>query len=89
MNLPEEKELKEFDKWKVARPTHEEHGVTDTWETPLSDQLKSGNPRNWHLNGNMLHCDTDFGPMKQVILSDYICHGTDEKGLPILKPVVL
>lgn len=89
MNLPDEKELKWFDEVKKARPSHEEHGVVDTWEDPLSSRLISGNPRNWHLEGNELTCDTDFGPLRQRIPTDYICHGTDEKGLPILKRVVL
>lgn len=88
MNLPDEKELREFDKWRVARPSHDAHGVQDTWENPLSKQLVSGNPRNWRMVGNQLHCDTDFGPLMQLIPTDYVCHGTDEKGLPILKKVV-
>lgn len=89
MELPSEKDLRWYDYHRVARPTHEEHGVRDTADAPLSEQLQPGNPRNWHLKGNMLHCDTDFGPMAQSIPSDYVLHGTDAKGLPILKKVVL
>lgn len=89
MQLPTPKELREFDKWLKARPSHEEHGVVDTFEKPLSEQLLKGNPRNWHMEGNVLHCDTDFGPMTQIIPTDYICHGTDANNLPIIKRVVL
>lgn len=89
MNLPDEKELSQYDKWKKARPTHEEHGLKDSWENPISEQLHKGNARNWRMEGNKLLCDTDFGPMVQNISTDYICLGTDEKGLPILKKVVL
>lgn len=89
MNLPTEKELEFYDKNNVARPTHDGHSVRDSFENPLSEQLKSGNPRNWRLEGNLLHCDTDFGPMAQRIPADYVCMGTDDKGLPILKKVVL
>jgi hypothetical protein len=88
MNLPDEKELKEFDYWKVARPSHEPHGVQDTWENPLSKQLVSGNPRNWRLSGNQLTCDTDFGPLTQTIPSDHILIGEDDKHLPIFKKLV-
>lgn len=89
MQLPDEKELKWFDKVKKSRPSHEEHGVADTFENPLSEQLIDGKPRNWRMEGNELICDTDFGPLRQRIPTDYICKGTDKKGLPILVKVVL
>ena len=89
MNLPDEKTLKEFERWKKAPPSHEEHGIRDTYENPLGEQLPKGNARNWRMEGNELICDTDFGPVRQRIPTDYICHGTDDKGLPILKKLVL
>lgn len=88
MQLPDEKEFKFFDRHKVARPSHDEHGVQDTFENPLSKQLVPGNARNWRMQGNELVCDTDFGEMRQRISTDYICLGTDKAGLPILKKVV-
>lgn len=88
MILPDPKELAWFEKMKVAPPTHDNHGVQDTWENPLSDKLVAGNPRNWRMEGNRLMCDTDFGPLVQNIPTDYICLGTDQKGLPILKKVL-
>lgn len=88
MNLPDEKQLKEFDKWHKARPTLEQHGVQDTFDNPLSGQLLEAHPRNWRMEGNLLACDTDFGPLRQHISTDWICLGTDDKGLPILKKVV-
>lgn len=89
MQLPDERELKDYDRWKVGRPSHLPHGVTDTFENPLGEQLQGGNPRNWRLEGNILHCDTDFGPLAQRIPVDYICTGIDKKGLPILERVIL
>lgn len=88
MQLPSERELKQYERWKVAPPSHEEHGVVDTWENPLGERLLAGNCRNWHLSGNLLSCDTDFGPMAQRIPPDFILMGEDEKGLPILKKVL-
>lgn len=85
MRLPTEKELQQFDGWNQPRPSHEEHDIRDTAEHPLSEQLKSGNARNWRMEGNLLHCDTDFGPMMQVMPTHLILTGTDEKGLPTFK----
>jgi hypothetical protein len=88
MKLPSEQELQFYDRNRVARPFHEEHGIRDTYENPLSEQLKSGNPRNWRLEGNQLKCDTDFGPLTQIIPTDYICTGTDNAGLPTFRKVL-
>lgn len=87
MQLPDEKTLKEFERWKVAPPSHEEHGVADTFEHPLRERLISGNCTNWRLEGNELCCDSDFGPLRQVIPTDYIMTGVDAKGLPVFKKV--
>lgn len=87
MQLPSEKDLNFYDQHKVARPSHDEHGIQDTFEHPLKEQLVPGNARNWRMEGNELLCDTDFGPMRQRIPTDYICLGTDGAGLPILKKI--
>lgn len=88
MQLPNDKDLRWFDYNKVARPSHEEHGLRDTFEMPLSKQLVSGNPRNWVLKGNTLHCDTDFGPLVQRINPGYVMIGVDDRGLPTFKKVL-
>lgn len=88
MQLPSKKELKDFETWKKKPPTLETHRIEDSKENPLSKQLLPPNCRNWHMEGNELCCDTDFGPLRQRISTDYICKGTDEKGLPILEKVV-
>lgn len=82
--MHDEKELKWFDRMGKNRPTHEEHGVVDTWENPLSEQLPRLKTRNWRLEGNTLIADTDQGPLVQTIPTNYICKGTDDKGMPIL-----
>jgi len=88
MQLPDEKELSFYDRHGVARPSHLPHGVTDTYENPLSEQLKSGNPRNFQLRGNELYFETDFGPMTQRIPPNYILTGVDKKGLPTFKKLL-
>lgn len=88
MNLPSEKDLAWFERMGKARPTHLPHGVSDTPEHPLSEQLLRLNTKNWRLEGNKLMCDTDQGPLVQFIDPGYICLGTDKNNLPILKKVV-
>jgi hypothetical protein len=83
-----DKELKDFDYWKIPRPAHDSHG-TDSLENPISGNLKSVNPRNWRQQGNLLKADTDMGELVQTIPMDYLLDGTDEKGLPRFKKVVL
>jgi hypothetical protein len=87
MNLPSDKELKEFEKWHKAAPSHIEHGLQDTFDNPLGAQLKPGNPRNWRMKGNMLYCDTDFGPMAQTMPTSHILVG-EENGLPVFRKVL-
>lgn len=88
MQLPDEKQLNWYDKQGVDRPTHLPHGVTDTPENPLSEQIPNLKCSNWRLQGNKLICDTEHGEFAQFIDPSYICLGTDDKGLPILKSIV-
>lgn len=84
----DEKALKWFDKMGVERPTHLPHGVTDTLQNPLSDQMPRLKCTNWRIEGNMLTCDTEQGPLTQKLPStDYICHGTGPDGLPLLTKI--
>lgn len=42
MQIPEEKELKQYDRWGVARPSHEEHGEYDPSKFILSKPTAGG-----------------------------------------------
>lgn len=88
MQLPDDKELKQYDRWNVPRPDHIPHGMTDTPEHPLGDQIPRLKTENWRLEGNRLTCDTEHGEFSQIIDPGYICLG-EEDGLPILKKVVM
>lgn len=88
MKTPDEKTRKEFEKWGEPAPAHDEHGE-DTWEHPVSEKLVPAKCWNWHMEGNQLKCDTDLGPLSQTIPTGYICLGTDENNLPILKELIL
>ena len=82
-----ERELKDFDYWKIPRPSHDVHGA-DSPEHPISENLKGVNPRNWRQEGNQLIADTDMGPLVQTIPVDYLLEGTDDHGLPKFRKVV-
>lgn len=86
--MHDERELKQFDRWNVQRPTHLPHGVTDTPENPLSEQIPKLKCKNWRMEGNKLTADTEHGLFTQTISTDYICLGDDANGLPILKKIV-
>ena len=88
MKLPDKKELKQFEKWDKPPPSHEEHGTEDSWEHPLSERLTQAKCWNWTLEGNLLKCETDFGPLAQTIPSNYILLG-EKNGKPLLKEIVM
>lgn len=74
-----------FEKHKLPAPSLEVHGTDED----IRDKLKPLKTWGWKLSGNQLTAQTDHGPLTQTIPTGFICHGTDESGLPILKPVVL
>lgn len=82
--MHDEKELKWFDKIGEARPTSEPHGEPDE----IRGNLKKLMPDSWHMEGNKLIGQTEMGELVQHLPTDYICTGTDSKGLPKLKKVV-
>ena len=83
MQLPNENELKQFDRWGVERPSHEEHGEF----TP--EQLIPFEATRWWLEGDMLYAEGNHGIVANKIPTDYICTGIDDKALPILKKVAI
>lgn len=86
--MEDEKELKQYDRWGVARPTHLSHGITDTLQNPLSEQIPKNHITKWRLEGNKLIATTDLGEVINYIPTDYILVGV-ENNLPILKKIVL
>lgn len=81
MNLPDERELKQYDRWGVNRPTHEEHGEFDL------DKLVPFKAHRWWCEGDLLYAEGNHGVVVNRIPVDYICLGTDENNLPILRKV--
>jgi len=81
-----DKDRKFYERLGVAEPTSDTHGE-DSFEHPLSENLKPVNPKNWRQSGNRLICDTEYGQLVQLIPTDKIMVGVDEKGHPILKDI--
>lgn len=76
-----------YRKWGLEPPKAISHGVNDTPEHPLGEQLTRLMPHSWRLEGNQLIGMTDIGELRQFIPTDYILVGSDHKGLPIFKHV--
>lgn len=83
MKTPSKKRLKEFEEWGKKPPTHDTHG-TDSWEHPISKRMTQAKCYNWRMEGNLLKCDSDFGPFAQIMPTNVICLGT-KNGLPMLR----
>lgn len=69
----------------VTPPSATAH-ITDEEITKNMRQLL---PNSWHLEGNQLIGQTEMGRLVQSIPTNYICEGTDDKGLPILTKIKL
>ena len=81
MQIPDEKELKQYDRWGVQRPTHDEHGEFDP------SKLVPFEATEWWLEGDLLFARGNHGVVANRIGTDYVCEGTDDKGLPILRKI--
>lgn len=79
--MHDQKTLEWFDRMGKPRPTSDIHGTDDD----VRSKLKMLECRNWRLEGNLLKCDTNMGPLVQSIPTSYICRGTGPDGLPILE----
>ena len=78
-----EKEM--YERWGKNPPTHDPHGTAED----IKENLKPIRPTKWRQEGNKLIGDTEMGRVVQFVPTDMMLQGTDEKGLPILKKVVL
>lgn len=83
MELPSDNELKQFSRWGVERPKHEEHGEFKR------DMLVPFEATKWWLEGDMLYAEGNHGVVANRIPTDYICEGIDENNLPILRKIVI
>lgn len=78
MNLPTDAERKQYERWGVEPPAHEEHGEFD------ASMLIPFKATRWWIEGNILYGEGNHGVISNAIPTNYICKGTDEQGLPIL-----
>lgn len=69
----------------AAPPTVSTHGTDDDIRANMKQLL----PSSWRLEGNQLIGMTEMGELRQTIPIDHILIGTDQKGLPIFRQVIL
>lgn len=81
-----EDQLKWYDKYNKARPTHIPHNISTD---DLEKHMRKLQPKKWRLEGNRLIGMTEMGPLVQTIPPQYILKGTDKDGLPIFEEIVL
>ena len=85
MRLPSKDELEMYQRWGVEAPSHDEHGTIEE----IREKMERVKVTKWTMEGNQLIGETNFGPLRQTVPTDYILIGTDKKGLPLVKKVVL
>ncbi len=73
---------------KILRQTPPET-IPHLTEEEIRANMKRLLPLSWTLEGNLLKGQTEQGLLVQRIPTDYILVGTDAKGLPIFKKVVI
>lgn len=83
--MHDERELKQYDRWGVARPEHHPHGSPDE----IRENLKRPDITAWRLEGNRLIATTSLGEIVNHIDPEYIMKGVDKDGLPILEKVIV
>ena len=76
---------KMYEKWGVTPPSTTPHGTDDD----IRSNLRKAVPTNWRQEGNKLICDTELGPLVNMIPTDMLLVGVDKKNLPILRKITL
>lgn len=72
-----------YNKLKLPVPEAIAHGT----EKDISELLEKLEPKSWRLEGNRLIAETDQGTLVNLIPTDRIMTGTDDKGLPVFAKI--
>ena len=81
----EEREQAEFEQMGITPPRVTPHAS----EKDIREYLVPEMPTTWRQEGNQLIGESERGRFVQTIPTNKILIGSDEKGLPIFKDVVL
>lgn len=84
MRLPSKDELEMYQRWGAEAPSHDEHGTIEE----IRERMVRARAHQWYLEGNELVAETNHGPIRQRIPTDYILTGTDKNNLPVFKKVI-
>lgn len=78
---PEDLEL--FKRFELPLPSRDPHGT----EEDIRSNLKPLEVKSWRLEGNRLIAETDHGTLVNILPTNVIMTGVDDKNLPILKTI--
>jgi len=81
----EEREAAEFEKLGITPAKVTPHGS----DKDISEYLKPEMPTTWRQVGNQLIGESEKGQFSQTIPTNKLLIGSDEKGLPIFKDIVV
>lgn len=81
----EEREASEFEQMGITPPRVTPHGN----DRDIRDYLTPEMPTRWIQEGNQLIGESEKGRFVQTIPTNKLLVGTDEKGLPIFKDIVV
>ncbi len=74
-----------YRKLDIAPPSIAEHGT----EEDIREKLVPMMPKQWRQEGNQLIGETEAGTHSQTIPTNKLLIGTDDKGLPIFRDIVI
>lgn len=73
-----------YARWGVEAPSHDAHGTIEE----IRERMERVKASKWYMEGNELVAETDHGPVRQRISTDYILVGVDKNNLPVLRKVI-
>lgn len=76
---------KDFEELGIPAPTSDPHGT----EQDIQKNMTRLMPTSWRQEGNQLIGETSMGRLVQTIPTNKILVGTDDKGLPIFRDIVI
>lgn len=69
----------------VEPPKHQEHGT----DADIRNNMQRATPIRWFQRGNELVAETELGELVNMIPTDMMLTGVDDKNMPILKKIDL
>lgn len=72
----------------LEKPSHSPH-ITEEELQKKFEELKLNTHHQWHQSGREIYCDCEVGHHASYIPTNKLLIGTDQKGLPIFRDIVV